>query len=188
MSIPRRLTGKPYNITMTNSVCLEHLFNICIVRRNWKRRPPKTSNIFSTTLGKQVSQSFAVFTWEILRTWKLCCSSIFFKLLISLTVNSLENVLEKRARKLKKSVTLIDTKITFGTTTVLSLYSKHSTVVNLKVLFRNLFMKLLVGSKSPDSVLKTCKTNDANGFFSYECFDWTEKKEQKRICSIKLPM
>ena len=91
------------NLTLTISACFEHLLYICTATICWKWKLQTFSTFFSLTARKKVPQSFKVFIRTAFRKLKARGSSqFFFMILISLTGNSLVNLLVEIFKNIEK--------------------------------------------------------------------------------------
>ena len=79
-----------------------------MVTKNWKRRLRKFLNFSSITVGKEIHQSFRVFTWVRFRKWRRCCIWILYFYGIDFVDGELIGELCRRSiQKYEKNVKLL---------------------------------------------------------------------------------
>ena len=109
-----------------------------MVTKNWKRKQIKFS-IFSWIVGKEIHQSFKVFTRLISRKWRSCWIWLFFFMtLILLMENWLVSSVEEIFKSMEKVSSFHVTTIAFATSTTSTHCSKLSGVLRVTHFSRRL--------------------------------------------------
>ena len=125
------------NPKMTTSASFEYLFSNCMAMISWNRKLHKFSIFCSLTSSKDMPQNFKVLKWTTLQKLKACCSSQFsYMMLISMTENSLVNLLVEDFKNLKIASNSCAITIIFATLTASTRYSKFSNAALAKRFFQ----------------------------------------------------
>ena len=95
------------SITMTIFASSEHLLSTCVKMKDSKKQHPKFSTFSWTIVGKQIHQSFRVFTRLIFRKWRWCCIWIFFYDIDFVDWELIGELAQRSIRKFEKSVKLL---------------------------------------------------------------------------------
>ena len=136
------------NPTMTTFVCFELLLWICMAMISWRRRLHIFSTFLPLTASKETPQNFKLFTWTTFQKLKTCCSSIFsYMILISLTENSLVNLLVEAFKNMTKMSHFYATAITPGVSGTSTRYLKLSGALLVSRFFQK---------GNPERYLVTC--------------------------------